>query len=113
MAHISSCVSFLPMLSLSTSGLNQTCSFLRKKSFPASRTIRGKVTKPTHHQAATNLNLLHPLSLQGSRLSAEEKIRAMSFGCCLEELRVMVLLTRATPALLLRLGEKGSLAESE
>lgn len=62
-AYFSSFVSFLPRLSFMTSGLNQTCSFRRKNSFPASRTIRGNVTKPTHHHDKTNFRTCHSLRL--------------------------------------------------
>lgn len=91
--YLSSLVSFLPILSLSTSGLNHTWSLRTKNSLPASRTIRGKVTKPTHHHERMNVSVCHLVRLYGSILSAVEKTRAMSFGWFFEELRVMVLLT--------------------
>lgn len=89
--YLSSSVSFLPILPSSTSGRYQTCNFRRKNNFPASRTIRGKVTKPTHHHDKINLMICHFVRAEGSIPSAVEKTRAMSLGWFLEELRVMVL----------------------
>ena len=95
--YCSSIVSCLPMLSLRTSGRYHTCSFCRKKSFAASRMIRGKVASPTHHQEARNLTLSQPLREVGSMEAPVEKTRATSLGWFLEEVRVMVLLIDPLP----------------
>ena len=80
MSYFSSCVSVLPMLSFRTSGLNQTWSLRRKNNFPASRTMRGKVTRPTHHQDRKNLKVSHLVTVEGLRGSDVEKILATSLG---------------------------------
>lgn len=80
MSYFSSCVSVLPMLSFRTSGLNQTWSLRRKNNFPASRTMRGKVTRPTHHQDRKNLKVSHLVTVEGLREFDVEKILATSLG---------------------------------
>lgn len=110
MFYLSSCVAVLPMLSFKTSGLYQTWSLRRKNNFPASRTMRGKVTRPTHHQESMNLKVSHPVTVEGLRGFDVEKILATSLGWSFEELKVMVL---STGPFAFRLEEKGSRATSE
>ena len=107
--YLSRSVSFLPILSCKTSGLYQTCSFLRKNRFPASFTIRGNVTNPTHHHDIMNRIFCRKLMIDGSIDGSVEKMRATSLAWSLEELRVMELLIE--PALV-RSGAKGSSALS-
>jgi hypothetical protein len=80
MTHISESVDCRPMLPLLTSGRYQTCMFFRKNSFPASRTIRGKVTNPTHHQEATNLRRWRVVMFLGSMGEPVEKTSATIFA---------------------------------
>lgn len=87
----SSLVARRPILSSSISGRYHTCSFRRKKSFPASRTMRGNVTRPTHHHEVTNLSRCHQVRDDGSIGASVEKMRAMIFACDFEEFRVIVL----------------------
>ena len=110
MICLSSLVAVRPRLSWRTSGLNQTCSFRWKNNFPASLTMRGNVTRPTHHQDAKNLRVSHLVKVEGSRGFDVEKILAISFGCSFEELSVIVLSTGPFP---LETTENGSRAINE
>ena len=107
-AYLSCAVSRRPILVRKTSGRNQTCSLLRKNSLLASFTMRGYVRRPTHHHDTTNRSFCHTVICVGSIAGAIENKRATIFGWPFEELRVMVLLTRAPPDF-----AKGSEAESE
>src|ERR1700712_2284325 len=98
------------MLSSRGSGLNQTWSFRLKNSLPASLTIRGNVTRPTHHQDARKTAFCQSVICTGSNVSPSEKMRATSLGWSFEDWRVMVLLRGPLPDIE---GNNGSYAISE